>query len=152
MSPAKCPSCHGTGTFPAPYDMRPGFPAHPYTVACGCGQFARHPGVAALNIFPGSLLGGNTHRLVLASTLGGPAWVDELLAGDIERMWAAGIETHASCQGGPELFHRERYISVPGAQAERAAELLSWPAVIEEPLHDGSVRLVADVRTLPAVR
>lgn len=128
-----CLSCHGTGSILGPYDPRPGNPAHPYAVVCGCGiLMERHPHMATLGYRTGQTMPWVTHRQALARAAGYVAWVDELLREDIERLWEAGIETFSSCQD-----NYGKWISIPDkTRAAAAQDLLPWATVIED-RHNG---------------
>jgi hypothetical protein len=121
-----CPSCHGTGSILGPYDPRPGQPAHPYEIVCGCGIFPeRYP---ALNYQTGQTMPWTTHRQVLARADGYVAWVDELLREDIERLWQAGIATFSSCQD-----NYGKFISIRDkTHVDAARDLLPWMTAVED--------------------
>lgn len=123
-----CLSCHGTGTILAPYDPRPGYPAHAYLIVCGCGVYIeRYPN--AMNYQTGQTLPWTTHKQVMARAAGYVAWVDEPLRADIERLWEAGIGTFTSCQGEGE----GRWIIVSRkSDAAAARGLLPWVTNVYE--------------------
>lgn len=126
-----CLSCHGTGDILGPHDPRPGNPAHPYAIVCGCGiLMERHPHMATLGYRTGQTMPWITHRQALARAAGYVAWVDEPLREDIERLWEAGIATFSSCQGqGGE----GRWICLRRKQdAAQARELVPWVTRVKE--------------------
>lgn len=118
-----CLSCHGIGSILAPYDPRPGHPAHAYLIVCGCGVFIeRHPN--SLNYRTGQILPWVTHKQAMAQAAEYVAWVDEPLRADIERLWEAGIGTFSSCQGEDDSGRWIVISRKPDAAAAR--ELLPW--------------------------
>lgn len=124
-----CPSCHGTGDILAPYDPRPGQPAHAYAIVCGCGiLMERYPHMVTLGYQTGQTMPWKTHRQELARAAGYVAWVDELLREDIERLWQAGIATFSSCQD-----NQGRWIVLEDKRdTAQAQELLPWATDVEE--------------------
>lgn len=137
-----CLSCHGTGMICAPFDSRPGYPAHPYKIVCGCGIMIDK--LAFLDCERGGTVPGTTHRQVLARAMGWVALVDELLKADIEALWEAGITTWSSCQDNPG-----KWIAI-GSQVSEALQILPWVTNVEDhpvPAYPGAKVLCERVRS-----
>lgn len=57
---------------------------------------------------------------------------DQGMVEDLQRLWAAGIQTFMCCQGD-ELWMHERYVCIRRSDIERARELLDWAVHVDKP-------------------
>jgi hypothetical protein len=125
-----CVPCGGTGMIPGALDTRPGFPAHPYGLVCGCGIMVNDPLFTDMNYQAWGILPFITHPQALARANGWVAWVDELLKDDIEQLWSAGVQTYSSCQDNSP--GKGRWVNLSEEDAAFAEKILPWVTVTEK--------------------
>ena len=115
-----CPKCHGVGYYPSPegghYRETAYYWAHMYDLRCNCPAARGHS----------AQMMGNLHPQALVRHDGLVAWADEGMVTDLQQLWAAGIRTVASCQGGDEPRHAPRHVVLPLVNLVDAWELLPW--------------------------
>lgn len=81
------------------------------------------------------------HPQVFREVDGEEVWVDEGIAEVLDRLWAAGLRTFSSCQGGPPTGQRGWISFDTPEEAKRGAEILGWTDPPESVIHPPTGRM-----------